>query len=201
MSMGMMKIVDGDEYEKAIQVNADADWINFKLDRANKIINDYGNDIKSLIKDALDGKENLGDISKEFSSIIENAVKTFVNEKLSSYMDKPRNYLRADVFPVKTEINGELVNVMISFSSMSASLRRNLENVKATVYGSERTLSIPICEAVRFLTMELIDNTIDSKMRTEFRNSIKYEKIDVETGNSNKSKITLVHFYDRDKKR
>ena len=200
-SRGMMKIVDGDEYEKAIQVNADADWINYKLDRANKIINDYGNDIKSLIKDAMDGKENLGDISKEFSSIIENAVKTFVNEKLSSSMDKPRNDLRADVFPVKTEIDGELVNVMISFISMSASLRRNLEYVKATVYGSERTLSIPICEALRFLTMELIDNTIDSKMRTEFRNSINYEKIDMETGNVNGNKITLVHLYDRDKKK
>ena len=200
-SRGMMKIVDGDEYEKAIQVNADADWINYKLDIANKIINDYGNDIKSLIKDALDGKENLGDISKEFSSIIENAVKTFVNEKLSSSMDKPRNDLRADVFPVKTEINGELINVMISFSSMSASLRRDLEYVKATVYGSERTLSIPICEALRFLTMELIDNTIDSNMRTEFRNSINYEKIDVETGNATRNKITLVHFNDRDKKR
>ena len=200
-SRGMMKIVEGDEYEKAIQVNADADWINYKLDRANKIINDYGNDIKSLIKDALDGKENLGDISKEFSSIIENAVKTFVNEKLSSSMDKPRNDLRADVFPVKTEINGELINVMISFRSMSASLRRNLEYVKATVYGSERTLSIPICEALRFLTMELIDNTIDSKMRTEFRNSINYEKIDMETGNVNGNKITLVHLYDRDKKK
>ena len=200
-SRGMMKIVEGDEYEKAIQVNADADWVNFKLDRANKIINDYGNDIKSLIKDAMDGKENLGDISKEFSSIIENAVKTFVNEKLSSSMDKPRNDLRADVFPVKTEIDGELVNVMISFISMSASLRRNLEYVKATVYGSERTLSIPICEALRFLTMELIDNTIDSKMRTEFRNSINYEKIDMETGNVNGNKITLVHLYDRDKKK
>jgi hypothetical protein len=200
-SRGMIKIIDGDEYEKAIQVNADADWTNFKLDRANKIINDYGNDIKSLIKDALDGKENLGDISKEFSSIIENAVKTFVNEKLSSSMDKPRNDLRADVFPVKTEINGELINVMISFSSMSASLRRNLEYVKATVYGSERTLSIPICEALRFLTMELIDNTIDSNMRTEFRNSINYEKIDMETGNVNGNKITLVHFHNRDKKR
>ncbi len=200
-SRGMMKIIDGDEYEKAIQVNADADWTNFKLDRANKIINDYGNDIKSLIKDAMDGKENLGDISKEFSSIIENAVKTFVNEKLSSSMDKPRNDLRADVFPVKTEIDGELVNVMISFISMSASLRRNLEYVKATVYGSERTLSIPICEALRFLTMELIDNTIDSKMRTEFRNSINYEKIDMETGNATGNKITLVHFNDRDKKK
>jgi len=200
-SRGMMKIVEGDEYEKAIQVNADADWVNFKLDRANKIINDYGNDIKSLIKDAMDGKENLGDISKEFSSIIENAVKTFVNEKLSSSMDKPRNDLRADVFPVKTEIDGELVNVMISFISMSASLRRNLEYVKATVYGSERTLSIPICEALRFLTMELIDNTIDSKMRTEFRNSINYEKIDMETGNATGNKITLVHFNDRDKKK
>ena len=83
---------------------------------------------------------------------------------------------------------------------MSASLRRNLEYVKATVYGSERTLSIPICEALRFLTMELIDNTIDSNIKTEFRNSIKYEKIDVETGNATGNKFTLVHFNDRDKK-
>ena len=84
---------------------------------------------------------------------------------------------------------------------MSSSLRRNLEYVKATVYGSERTLSIPICEALRFLAMELIDNTIDSNMRTEFRNSINYEKIYMETGNSNESKITLVHLYDKDKKK
>ena len=87
------------------------------------------------------------------------------------------------------------------FSSISASLRRNFENVKATVYGSERTLSIPICEALGLLAMEPIDNTIDSKISTEFRNSINYEKIDVETGNSNESKITLVHFHDRDKKK
>ena len=84
---------------------------------------------------------------------------------------------------------------------MSSSLRRNLEYVKATVYGSERTLSIPICETLRFLTMELIDNTIDSNIKTEFRNSINYEKIDMETGNSNESKITLVHLYDKDKKK
>ena len=60
---------------------------------------------------------------------------------------------------------------------------------------------IPICEALRFLTMELIDNTIDSKMRTEFRNSINYEKNDMETENSNESKITLVCLDDRDKKK
>ena len=84
---------------------------------------------------------------------------------------------------------------------MSASSRRNLEYAKASVYGSERTLSIPICEALRFLTMELIDNTIDSKMRTEFRNSINYEKNDMETENSNESKITLVCLDDRDKKK
>ena len=77
----------------------------------------------------------------------------------------------------------------------------NLEYVKATVYGSERTLSILIGEALRFLTMELIDNTIDSKMRTEFRNNIYYEKIDMETGNATQYKISLVHFNDRDKKK
>ena len=84
---------------------------------------------------------------------------------------------------------------------MSASLRRNLEYVKATVYGSERTLSIAICAALRFLTMELIVNAIDSNMRTEFRNSINYEKIDIETGNATGNNFTLVHFNDSDKKK
>ena len=84
---------------------------------------------------------------------------------------------------------------------MSASLRRNLEYVKATVYISERTLRILICVALRFLIMEPIDNTIDSKISTEFRNSINYEKIDMETGNATQYKISLVHFNDRDKKK
>ena len=42
--------------------------------------------------------------------------------------------------------------------------------------------------------MEPIDNTIDSKISTEFRNSINYEKVGMETGNAPENKITLVHF-------
>lgn len=105
-----------------------------------------------------------------------------------------------DIFKVRNFSRKKLWEIF-PFSFMSASLRRNLENVKATVYGSERTLSIPICDALRFLTMELIDNTIDSKISTELRNSINYEKIDMETGNATGNKITLVHFHDRDKKK
>ena len=77
---------------------------------------------------------------------------------------------------------------------MSSSFRWNLEYVKATVYGTERTLRIPICEALRLLTMEPIDNTIDNKISTEFRNSINYEKVGMETGNAPENKIALVHF-------
>lgn len=171
-SRSTFRIVDGDEYERALATMTKADIINIRFAEANKIKDEYANDIRSLISDIMDGKKNIKGISTSLRKEVNNTILKSIETKLSEVINSSRYMIRSGKLPIMTEQDGKIVYPMVSLDSLASALLKHLDMVEGNLIDNKSPVKIPMCKALMFLARASLDEDFDEEKRKQFRMSL-----------------------------
>ena len=171
-SRNTMKIVDGDEYERAMASILNGEVKDILHRHTVRILNMYGNNIGALLTDVLEGNKRVKSISHVLKKIVDSTIKNAVEKKLSEVIDSLQDNRMIPKFPVLTEVNGKLYVALVSYSAISKSLIKHMDTVKGDLDEGEENVIVRMCDAVKFLALHSMHSRVDEDLRTQFRESL-----------------------------
>ena len=190
-SRSTFRIVDGDEYERALATMTKADIINIRFAEATKIKDEYANDIRSLISDIMDGKKNIKGISTSLRKEVNNTILKSIETKLSEVINSSRYMIRSGKLPIMTEQDGKIVYPMVSLDSLASALVKHLDMVEGNLIDNKSPVKIPMCKALMFLARASLDEDFEEEKRKQFRMSLDKAEISYNIEKIKKDNIKL----------
>jgi predicted nucleic acid-binding Zn-ribbon protein len=165
-----MKIIDGREYENAQEVIKKAKQVEIQKEEIEKMINMYGHDHQSFIEDVFTGK---ADISLKFSAFFIKKFESVMNENINKTLQKILNSFSrtnfGDRLPVEIQLNGKIETGSIKYHSVIDALLNNDRSVTVEIPENSSKVEVPICRAIKFLLMDILDEEKGNVTRTKLR--------------------------------
>ncbi|WMT49138.1 MAG: hypothetical protein RE472_08730 [Thermoplasmatales archaeon] len=165
-----MKIIDGREYENAQEVIKKAKQVENQKEEIEKMMNMYGHDHQSFIEDVFTGK---ADISLKFSAFFIKKFEAVMNENINKTLHQILNSFSrthfGDSLPVEIQLNGKVETGSIKYHSVIDALLNNDRSVTVEIPENSSKVEVPICRAVKFLLMDILDEEKGNETRTKLR--------------------------------
>jgi predicted nucleic acid-binding Zn-ribbon protein len=165
-----MKIIDGREYENAQEVIKKAKQVENQKEEIEKMINMYGQDHQSFIEDVFTGK---ADISLKFSAFFIKKFEAVMNENINKTLHQILNSFSrthfGDSLPVEIQLNGKVETGSIKYHSVIDALLNNDRSVTVEIPENSSKVEVPICRAIKFLLMDILDEEKGNETRTKLR--------------------------------